>query len=104
MLGVMSLGLPDAAALGYGAWLCGRDNQWAGQSISQSASTLEIGSCGSTRVRALYRAAYPGAPSYWTGWFQHASYAVADPSLPVVTGQHEVTSCGLFYDCGPHVT
>lgn len=96
---------PSASALGYDAWLCGRDNQWAGQSTSGGASTKETSAsdCGSVKVRAFYKL-YSGSQTYYTGWAASSSYVFVNPGNIMLGGNHAVTSCGVIYECGPFTT
>jgi hypothetical protein len=102
LAGVFVISTP-ASALGYHAWLCGQDNQWAGQSTSGGASTKQIGRCGTAYVRAYYQL-YNGSPVYYTNWVSDNTEARANPGNTVLGGNHKVSSCGLIYSCGPYST
>jgi hypothetical protein len=103
--GGMTVSAPSASALGYNAWLCGQDNQWAGQSTATNGgSTKNLGTCGTASVRLFYQL-YPGSPTYYTGWVSGNPYAYkSNPGNTVLGGNHKVASCGWFYDCGPNNT
>jgi len=96
---------PSASALGYNAWLCGQDNQWAGQSTSRLASTKNLGTCGNASARYYYQA-YPGSPTYYSSWAIASGTATksAPSSTTVQGGNHKVQSCGLLDTCGPRST
>lgn len=102
--GGLVISTSPAAANGQGVWLCGQDNTWAGYSYSSQAVTYggSSNSCGTKSVRAYV--GYQGRYG-WTSWSTGSNAAVVGSGGATIWhGQHKVSNCGWFYDCGPNQT
>jgi hypothetical protein len=91
--------IPSGAAFaGSDSRTCSSGRSANGSSTSTYAATTTPGLdyCGAARARALY-VAYPGSPTYYSGWATNNGTAIAQPGNQVVGGQHSVNNPAPAY-------